>query len=60
MSCNCESAENGFKCTCVKGSWAYRQQAEDDGQGDHDRDQQRDRAYEEEQAIRDHNDFEED
>ena len=43
----CVSSTNGFPCTCAKGSWAYRQQAEDDGQADHDRDQAQDREWEE-------------
>lgn len=56
----CESKENGFKCTCVKTGWAYSQQAEDDGLGDHKRDEQRDRAWEETDNMKRHNDFEED
>jgi hypothetical protein len=57
----CKSKQNGFKCTCIKTSYAYTQQAEDDGQGDYDRDQALDeKAWEETQNMRSHNDFEED
>ena len=56
----CESKENGFKCTCVKTGWAYSQRAEDDGRGDYERDQQKDReldAHAETSAMLDHNEY---
>jgi hypothetical protein len=56
----CQSSENGFKCTCVKGSYIYSQQAEDDGQADYDRDQAQDRAWEETEAMNSHNETERD
>lgn len=38
----CESYQNGFKCTCIKSSYAYSQQAEDAGIADDNNDGDRD------------------
>jgi hypothetical protein len=64
MDC-CQSKENGFKCTCFKRS--NTQQAEDDGQGDFERDRRIDdkdeeydgsfSAWKETHKMRNHNDI---